>query len=79
MKKIAAIALSLSVLSSAAFAQAVVVVDPTAGAAVAPGAAPTVVVAGGLAGAGIALAILPLVLLAVIAGGGSSNTPGTTH
>jgi len=76
MKKIAAIALSLSVLTTAAFAQDVPVVDPLTGAAIAPGAAPTVVVAGGVAGASAALALIPLVLLAAVLGG-SSGTPGS--
>ena len=72
MKKIAAIALSLSVLSSSAFAQAAPT-SPTVGALLAPTAAPTIVVAGGLAGSGIVLALVPLLLLAVLSGSSSSS------
>lgn len=75
MKKIAAFALSLCVLSSATFAQSVPPTNLTAGALLVPGGAPTIVVAGGVAGGGIALAILPLVLLAALSG--SNGTPGT--
>ncbi len=74
MKKIIAIALSLSVLSSAAFAQAAPSGSPTGGAFLAPSAAPTVVVAGGLAGGGIALALVPLLLLALLSGSSTHTT-----
>ncbi len=81
MKKIAAIALTLSVIGSSAFAQSVPPVDPTAGAEVAPTNAPTVVVGNGLTGgAGIALALVPLLLLAVLSGGSSnSSSHGTSN
>ena len=77
MKKIAAIALSLAILSSTAIAQTTPPVDPTTGATVAPGQAPTVVITGGIAGGGIALALLPLLLLALVLGGSSSTTTTT--
>ena len=77
MKKFAAIALSLAVLSSAAIAQTPPVVDPTTGAAVAPGQAPTVIITGGIAGGGIALALLPLLLLLAIGGGSGGSGSGS--
>ena len=77
MKKIAAIALSLAVLSSAAIAQTPPLVDPVTGATVAPGTAPTVIIAGGIAGGGIALALLPLLLLFAIGGGSGGSGSGS--
>ena len=74
MKKIAAIALSLAILSSTAIAQTTPPVDPTT---VAPDTAPTVTITGGIAGGGIALALLPLLLLALVLGGSSSTTTTT--
>ncbi len=68
MKKIAVIALTLSLISSAALAQ-----DASGASAVVPGAAPGVVIAGGIGAGGIVLGVVGLLVLAGL-GGSSSNT-----
>ena len=71
MKKIAVIALALSLASTAAFAQGDGANPPPPG-AVAPGVAPGIVIAGGIGTAGIVLGILGLLVLTGL--GGSSGT-----
>ena len=80
MKKIAVIALALSLASTAstaAFAQGDGANPPPPGAvgAVAPGLAPGIVIAGGIGTAGIVLGILGLLILTGL--GGSSSTTTT--
>lgn len=77
MKKIAVIALALSLASTAAFAQGDGANPPPPGAvgAVAPGVAPGIVIAGGIGTAGIVLGILGLLILTGL--GGSSSTTTT--
>ena len=80
MKKIAVIALGLSLAWSGAYAQTTPVVPGATAAPVAPATAPTVVIAGGLAGSGILLALLPLLLLGLLGGGnGGGASTTTTH
>lgn len=87
MKMIAAIALSLSLVSSAAFAQTTPSTNP-----VTPTNTPSVVVAGGIGVGGIVLGAFALLLLAGLGGGdnggggggggsssSSSSTTGTTN
>ena len=71
MKKLAVIALSLSLASTAVFAQTTPPVTPPAP-AVAPSNAPVVVVAGGIGAGGIILGLLAIILLA---GLGSGKNP----
>ena len=75
MKKIAVIALALSLASTAAFAQGDGANPPGAVGAVAPGVAPGIVIAGGIGTAGIVLGILGLLILTGL--GGSSSTTTT--
>ena len=75
MKKIAVIALSLSLASSAAFAQEGSPTDPVVPGAVGADTAPGVVIAGGLGTGGIVLGVFGLVLLAGL--GLSANVSAT--
>ena len=72
MNKIAAIALSISLVSSAAFAQA----TPPAGPPVVPGNPPTVLIAGGIGTGGIVLGALGLLLLTGLGGRNPNNDDG---
>ena len=75
MKKIAVIALSLSLASSAAFAQEGSPTDPVVPGAVGAETAPVVVIAGGFGAGGIVLSVFGLFLLAGL--GGSANVSAT--
>lgn len=71
MKKIAVIALALSLISSASFAQGT---DST----VQPAPAPGVVIAGGVGVGGIVLGVLGLLVLAGLGGGGGGSSSSSS-
>ena len=74
MKKIALIAFTLSLISSASFAQTTPPVDST----VQPVPAPAVVIAGGVGVGGIVLATFGLLLLAGLGGGGGGSSSSSS-
>ena len=73
MKKIALIAFTLSLISSASFAQ-----TPPVDSTVQPVPAPAVVIAGGVGVGGIVLATFGLLLLAGLGGGGGGSSSSSS-
>lgn len=73
MKKLATIALSLSLASSAAFAQGTTPTD-----LVQPSPSQTVIIAGGVGTSGLVIGLAGLLLLAALGGGGTGGSSSSS-